>query len=397
MWKKVINILLVLVLAGCAANSNTSFDHTAQIEIGGENRYKALRLTPQIYNASNSDLSDLLIKDSKGENVPYFINRSSKTAYSNRESYQMALINSYIKDDSFYFDYKLAAEQSGDTISTSIEFATKNTNFAKEVDVYGSYDNIHWDYVQKDKLYSIDDKAKLVIEFVRPQKFTHYRLKLANNLEQISFSAVNLIYSVETSEDAYFIEMLEPAFTVKSEDKRTEIIIDGLKNLRLCDVVIHTDSMFKRNVRTPHGTGKEIYNLTLNGTSYADTTIPLNWNISQDDTYIITIADGDDKPITITSISVRYYADDIVFEGEIGSDYTLEFGRDATKTAPVYDIERYKNEILKSTIDKATIGEIHYAAEEITPERDYKLAFNIVIIAVTLLLGTVIVLKLKKK
>ena len=158
MWKKTISILFMLVLVNCYANIPILFAHTTTIEIGGENRYKSVRLTPQIYNVSNSDLSDLLIKNSKGENVPYFINAGSKKVYTNRETYMMVLINSYVKDDSFLFDYKLAVVQNRDTVSTSIEFTTRNTNFVKEIDVYGSYDNMHWDYVQKDKIYSIDDK-----------------------------------------------------------------------------------------------------------------------------------------------------------------------------------------------------------------------------------------------
>ena len=93
---------------------------------------------------------------------------------------------------------------------------------------------------------------------------------------------------------------------------------------------------------------------------------------------------------------MRYYADDVVFEGNIGGNYTLEFGRDATKAAPVYDIERYKNDVLKGTIDKVVIGEIHYSTEEIAPERDFKLVFNIIIVIITLLLGTVILFKLKR-
>ena len=395
MWKRSISILFIVLML--VTSSVSVLAHTAKIEVGGENRYKAVRLTPEVYNASNSSLSDLLIKDSSGENVPYFINTGLKDTYSNRETYQMVLINSYLEDDSFYFDYKLAVAQSSDTISTSIEFATRNSNFAKEVDVYGSYDNVHWDYVQKDKIYSIDDKIKLTIEFIQPQKFTHYRLELANNLEQITFNAVNLIYSIETSDETYFIESLSPEFTIESGDKRTDITIEGLKNLRLCDITIYTDSMFKRNVNTQHGITKEIYNLSLNGTSYADTTIPLNWNIPQDETYTITIWDDDDKPIDISSIVVRYYADEIVFEGKTGEAYTLEFGRDATHAAPVYDIERYKDDILNGTIDKAIIGEVNYDAEIIDPARDYKLVFNIIIIVVTLLLGTVIMLKLKKK
>ena len=404
MRRKAFSILFMLVLVYCYTDTHVLFAHTATIEISGENRYKSVRLTPQIYNVSNSDLSDLLIKNSKGENVPYFLNTSSKKVHTNRETYPMKLINSYVKDDCFLFDYKLAAAQKRDVVSASIEFTTKNTNFAKEVDVYGSYDNIHWDYIQKDKIYSIDDKSKLVINFTKPQKFTHYRLKLANNLEQISFDTVNLIRSIEEIEKTYFIENLEPKYNVESKYKKTTVIIESLKNLRLCDVTIHTDSMFKRNASTLswinkqiyHSRIKEIYNLSLNGTSYADTTIPLDWDIPYDENYSITIVDADDKPITINSITVRYYADEVVFEGTAGEVYTLEFGRDATKTAPVYDITRYKDDVLKGAIDKAAIGVISYTAEKNNTERDYKPFFNIVVTAVALLLGIVILLKLKK-
>ena len=394
MKKKIVSVFIIALLGLAPV---CALAHTAKIEITGENRYKAVRLTPQIYNAANTDLSDLRIKDGSGENVPYFIHSGGVNATTSRESYPMELINSYLKDDNFYFDYKLAAERSSDIISTSVEFSAANASFAKEVDIYGSYDNINWDFVQSDKIYLIDDKSKLAVEFIRPQKFTHYRLKLANNLERISFDAVNLIYSIKTSEETYFIEHFVPGFSIKSEEKRTNIVIEGLKNLRLYDITVHTDSMFKRIAYTPYGISKEIFNLSLNDTSYSDTTIPLNRLISPDDTFTVTIADADDKPIQVNGITVRYYADEIVFEGGKNGAYTLEFGNDPSKSAPVYDIGRYKDEILKGAIDKALISQIAYTqAEAPPPERDYRFIFNLVIIAVTLLLGIVIVLKLKK-
>jgi hypothetical protein len=308
----------------------------------------------------------------------------------------MALVDSYTKDDNFFFDYKLAEEQSGDTIATSIEFATMYTGFAKSVDVLGSHDGINWDFVQSDTLYSVDDKSKLAINFKRPQKFTHYRIRLGNNLERILFHRVNLVYSTVTSEETWFIESLTPSFTVESEDKKTKIIIEGLKHLRLCDMVIETDSMFIRNFSTPGGVKKELYNLSINGALYNDTTLPLNRYVSRDDTYIVTINDADDRPINIKNVTVRYYADDLVFEGNAGETYTLEFGADSVKSAPVYDIGRYKNEILKGPVDRLALGEIRYI--EPAPEKIIfnKIIFNIAVILVALLLGVLIVLKLKK-
>ena len=402
MLKQSINVFSILVWLGCFANSSLAFAHTATIMISGENQYKAIRLTPQIYNTADSALADLLIKDSHAETVPYFINTGSISTYSTRQTNQMTLINAYLKNDNFYFDYKLAVTQESDVLSSSIEFITKDRNFVKTVDIYGSYDDIHWEYIQTDKIYSVDMTSKLFINFKRPQKFTHYRFRLANNIELIEFEAVNLIYHIEINTEISFIESLEPTFRVENDDKKTHIIIEGLKNLRLCDITIHTDSMFKRIIRSENGRNKEIYNLSLNGTSYDDTTIPLYWHISKGDTYTLTITNDDDKPININKITARYYADEIIFEGRPNEVYTLEFGSYPVKAAPVYDIARYKSIILAGAIDRLAIGNVHYSEIDDTGKiipvgnNYYELIFNIVIIAITLLLGTVILLKIKK-
>jgi hypothetical protein len=379
-------------------STSTVLAHVATIQIKGENKYKAIRLTPEIYNNANSDLSDLLIKSSSGEAVPYFINTGFQKLYEEKETYPMSLIHSYTKDNSFYFDYKLATETEWDTLATSIEVSTNNTNFAKIVDVYGSYDNLHWTFVTNDKFYVIDDISKLSIEFSEPNKYTHYRFKLANNLEEISFDTVNLVYSMNARENNYFIESLTPVFHIEEKDQKTYIKIEGLKNLRLGDVTIETDSMFKRRVNLPHLTSKEIYNLSVYDTSYSDTTVPLNGQVSQEDIYSMTVINNDDKPIHIKGITVSYYADEVVFEGDLGESYTLDFGLDSTKTSPVYDIASYKEEILKGTIDQVTISDISYDSAEETPEKwDYKVVFNIVVIATTVLLGVLILSRLRHK
>jgi hypothetical protein len=373
------------------------FSHNADIEIEGENVYKTVRLMPLVYNAAHRSLSDLLIRDNSGENVPFFINSSLRETDEIVETYPMTLINSYIKDENFFFDYRLASQRNGDTIATSVEFSTWDTGFAKRVEVFGSYDNINWEFIQSDMLYVVDGKSKLSIDFRSPQKYTHYRLRLANNMERISFQQVFLKFSQEINEEINFIESFVPAFTVENEDRRTKIIIEGLKNLRLCALEIETDSMFIRNISAPGGIVKELYNLSVNGTSYRDTVLPLNRRVSQDETYTVIINNNDDKPIDIEGITVRYFADDLVFQGNAGSVYTLEFGADLARAAPVYDIGRYRNEILKGPIDRLTLGEISYVeAEPQSKAIFHRIAFNIVVTAIALLLGFLIVLKLKK-
>ena len=399
--KKLISLPLLLYIlllwCCCIAVANKAAAHSAAIEITGEHRYNALILAPSIYNAANADLSDLRVLDSHGENVPFFINNSEKKTSREQVTYALTLANSYVKDSCFYFDYTLTSTTESDTIATSLKFTTNNNNFAKILNVYGSYDNKNWTFVQSDKIYAIDNAVKLYINFAHPQKYTHYRLRLANNFEQIAFSTVKLVYDVETAGESYLVEKLSPQFTMEEHDKTTLIVIYGLKNLRLCDIIIRTDNLFKRTASAQGGMTKELYNLSLNGIYLADLCIPLNRKIALGDTYIITIANGDDKPISIDAITVRYYSDELVFEGKTGEIYWLEFGADVTKKAPIYDIASYKNEILKGKLNHVRIGEIIYTTKTAMPEKDYKVIFNIVVVTVALVLGTVILLRLKRR
>lgn len=392
MIKRVLGITFIFVLF----INSSCFAHTAIVDNSGTDKYKSVRLTSEIYNNANSDLSDILVKNQDGENVPYFINTSYHKAYRNLIDYPMSLINSYLKDDAFYFDYKVIDLPDGDTVSTSIELVTEKTNFAKSIEVFGSYDNLHWEKIQDDSIYSVNSRKKLTINFIAPQKFTYFRLKLANNLEKIAFDKVKLVYNNSTYEESYFIEALTPKYQVENKDNITYIKIEGLKNLRLADITVLSDSMFKRMIRTPFG-DKEIYNLSFNGISYVDTTVPFNWSIPSDDTLELTIENNDDKPISIKGIIVKYYADEIVFDGGGSNSFKLYFAKDESKKAPIYDISSYKQEILKEKIDKLTINNIEFNAPQETKQTDYKIIFNIVIVITTILLGGIILLKLRKR
>ena len=395
MFRKIISIVFIIFLLPASVSA-----HTATIEISGGSTYKAVRLTPEIYNYANSDLSDILIKDEKGDNVPYFINSGRRTYYeTDAQVYPMTLINAYTKDESFYFDYMLSDTPDRDIEGTSIDITTNNTGFAKDIELYGSYDNLNWEFVQNDTIYSIDGKSKLNIELTNTRKYTHYRFKLGNNLERISFDTVTLMYNHFTQEESNFTESLFPDFSTEEKDSRTYISIDGLKNLRLKGISVNADGVFVRTVSSPFGISKEIYNLSFNDASYLDTTIALNGLFSADDTFVLTIDNGDDRPLRVKGITVDYFVDELVFAGGDDGIYTLDFGADDTKTAPVYDIEKYKYEILAGDIYKLVISDVKIDAgseAEATPF-DYRIIFNVVVVLVAVFLGLLLLIKLRKK
>jgi len=283
MMKRIISFIGVFILLSGCAGTFTAPVHSAGIIVSGENRYKAVRLIPPVYNAANGDLSDLRVKDGDGEAVPFFID-----------------------------------------------------------------------------------------------------------------STIN-------SDNGYYIESCTPEFRVDSMDRKTLISLTGLRNMRLVDITIDSDSMFKRSVNVSGDYIKELYRLNLDGETSSDLTIPVLRYKPNDETIVVTVSDGDDKPINITGVTARYLADEIVFEGNAGEAYMLEFGSDPDKKMPVYDIARYKNDILQGTVDRAALGDINFDNAETVSKEDeaarqqvYRYLFNILIIAVALLLGAVIVLGIVK-
>lgn len=394
-----LNKTLLLAVLCVLSLAQTALAAEALIENSGNNSYKSVRIPPEVAHNANANLSDILVTDDKGKTLPYFINSSSNQTSSTINNYPMTLLNAYIKDDKFYLDYMLTDVPSSDVLATSINITTRNRGFAKNVVLYGSYDNVHWEHVKEDKIYNVDGNVKLQVEFNLPQKFTHYRFMLDNNLEKISFESVSLNYSIENTSRLYFEETISPEFYVEEIGKHTQIYIQGLLNLRLKDIEIETDSTFKRRAFVEEmSVSQEIYNISFDGIKHSQTAIEMPNRKIRDDTLTIIINNNEDAPIDIAGIKVRYYADEIVFEDKGSETFTLNFSSNSSIPAPIYDIKSYKTEILKGDIDSLSIKEINLAeVSEIEPSFDFKLLYNIGIIAICLLLGVLILLKLRNK
>lgn len=394
MWIKsfLFTVLCVLSL------SQTALASEAFVPNSGDNSYKSVRITPEIAQNSNGNLSDILVKNDADVTIPYFINSSSHQSNIITKDYPMMLLNSYTKYDAFYLDYTLIDLPDSDVVATSINIVTQNDSFAKNIVVYGSYDDVYWEKIKEDTIYRVDNSVDLQIKFDQPQKFTHYRLMLANNLEEIIFDTVYLNYSLESNSELYFEEIIIPSFSVEELGKYTKIHINGLRNLRVKDIELETSSIFKRYVSTD-GFDQELYNLFFDGIQYSQTVITLQNAKINDDTLVLTISNNDDMPIIIDAIQVSYYADEIIFEGKESEYFILEFTSDNSITAPVYDIESYKNQILNERIDTLSVEKITLdeMIEPAVDSFDFKILYNIGIIIVSLVLGILILLKLKSK
>jgi hypothetical protein len=396
--KLLVSTLLFIVLFNTVAYA-LGFSYSAVVESRGSKKYKAIKLTPQIYNNIRGNMADLMLYDKNGEPIPYFINSFAESEIEAKNSYEMKRVNSFVKDEFFYYDYALKHPLNEDIIATSIEVQTDNEGFAKTVEILGSYDNIHWEKVLDDILYNVEGNKKLEIAFDSNKKYTFYRFKISNNLERVSFNSVQLKYNKIMQKKEYFTDTISPNFTVIEKGNKTVIKVKDFKNLKLSSITIKTNSVFKRNVTFNGEESKMLYNLNFKNINYSDLTIPLNQNRIESDTSEIWIDNKDDKPIKIQSIEAKYLVDEMIFDGSKSNEYYLKFGNREAQTPKSYDISNYKEQVLNEGYDVLSIKDIKAETHEVSQEPkkyDYKIIFNIAILIVAVVLGIVIFLKLKK-
>lgn len=390
MIRLITSIVALLILLNA-----TVYADRAVIEVAGDTKYKAVRLGTEIYNKANSNLSDLMLYDESDEVIPYFINSYEINQNASEQRYPIKLIDTFVKDDFYYHDFSLAQKYTHDVISTSVTVESSNDNFAKNIELYGGFDGVNWEFVSNDKLYSVQDSKKLYINFAKPVKYTHLRFKISDSAERVSFKGGEFVYNQKLTSLDHFIQSEEVDFSIEEVEKETILTISGFKNVRLREIELVTDSMFKRNVRLEGGTGKVLYNLKFNETAYADTVLNADGFKSDKDEIRVIVSNGDDKPIKVEKILAAYYTDEIVFEYKSGQKVFLSFG-DAEKTAPPrYDIANYKDMVLSEKIDRLTVSFIE--SENVpVPDvpKDYTWIYNLVIILIAVVLGVIFLLKL---
>ena len=398
MLKKLIASIVIFIALPSNAAYALDYAYNTTIDNTGSYKYKAVRLTPEIYNKIRGDMADLELYDKDNESVPYFINSFVESEIESRNTYNMKLVSSFIKDEYSYYDYALENQQNGDVTATSMEVQTKQEGFAKKVEIFGGYDNVNWEKVQEDILYSVDGNKKLEITFNGVKKYTYYRFKIPNNLEKISFSSVLLKFNKTMQNKEYFINSISPEFSTEEREHTTAIKIQGLKNLKLSSITLKTDSIFKRRVTFDGSNSKVLYNLDFASTSYRDLTIPLSSYRVTSDTAEVIIENKDDKPIEVSGIEAKYLADELVFDGSKSSEYILRFGNSEIQTPKKYDISNYKELILKEGYDVLKVKELKEESSKvpIKEQYDYKLIFNISISLAAVVMGIIVFLKLKK-
>ena len=396
------SLAAALIIALSATNVfGEEFIGRAEILLSSDGEYQAVRLVPEIYNHLNRNLADILIKDEAGNILPYFIN-SYDIFVSDALTITtpLVLVYSFIYEGDSFFDYKVETVSNRDTLATSLLVQTSSSMFAKSIELWGSHDGIEWSFVQRDSLYRVDGSEKLTIYFSTVQRYTHYRIKIPNDgNNDLLINGMVLEYSQHAVEQNFFSEPFQPTFDIVQDGRNTVIELHGLRNVRINELTIHTNSRFQRPVSFANGRTQELYNLNFasGGQYYRSLTLNFGGYSEQQNIMTVTIHNGDNSPIDIENITLTYFADEIVFEAGSGAFATLFFGNSSITRPPVYDIVNYKAFILNAGYEVLPFQSIVFTEEIILEPRDFSFVFNIVLVAISILLGFVILIRLRRQ
>ena len=211
---------------------------------------------------------------------------------------------------------------------------------------------------------------------------------------------INSFIKNSDNEEEYLSNSIYPKFSSEEIGNTTLIKIEGIRNLKLESITLKTDSIFKRKVTFQGNVSKMLYNLDFDNKNDSDLTIPLDhlYKVNSE-TAEIRIDNNDDKPIKVSEIEVKYFVDEIIFDGSKSMNYELKFGNIYDENKKNYDISNYKDLILEEGYDVLDLKDIKEEALKtpVKEEYDYGFIFNIAISLTAIVMGLIIFLKLKNK
>lgn len=385
------------------------WQYSKPIVIPGQAAYYELYLDPEVYKGAAEDLRDLRIVDNTGKYVPFYRESGEERPEEHNITYSATLVHSVKKNGNTLFDYRVTPlAKNTDIQGNRLEFKLPAEDFLLHVQLLGSYDGVVWEPLAKSDLYAVDGREQNSIDLGSTYKFSYYRLVAEKNVADLQFPALTLQHSNRVIKAELFKQRQEAEYEIQEEDKRTEIIIHNDDRLRVSGLQLESSGSFTRRFELYDGEGRvipvtgigELYRLDFKDTEIASTAI-VPVKASSASILRIVIHNQDDAPIALSGLKLEYLLDRIVFAADGAQPYRLLYGN-AEAAAPQYDIVNFKDYIAGENRPLARLGaaELRQAPETAVSDTSWlqsRLGFNIVIIAVSLLLILFLARKLSRK
>jgi len=343
--------------AAALAADMLGWSHFEPLETQGGSKYKAVFLTDEVYAHALPNLFDLRIVDKAGKQVPYYIQAGNVSREQNETLIATRAIGSYKKDEDGYFDYAVVVQPGVDPTANKIVFgALPAGNFVRQIEMYGSYDNVKWQYVVKGQIYRVDGRIRNELPLEGIRKFAYYRVKVLDNIGDLAPGEMKLVFAENRAEWSRYERSFVPAFETKDEQRETVITLHNPNKLRIKRIVFdiadnfqRTYNLFEQGKTASFLQSGEIYNLKFSGVDISSKGITLKKQLL-DDTIVVKINNRDDRPLQIKGVSAEYYVDKLVFQDLGEGPYRLYFGN-AKAEKMAYELALQQNYIEKEAQD----------------------------------------------
>ncbi|MCL6602068.1 MAG: DUF3999 domain-containing protein [Paenibacillus sp.] len=384
---------------------STSWRFSKQIELESKAAYQHFYLDNEVYGQAAVDLRDLRIMNGSGEFIPFYIDSEAEAIEESVVSYTSSLVRTARKGRDTLFDYKIIPiRENTDIQGNTLVFDLPEEAFLKHVQVFGSYDGNTWELLKKSDLYSTDGLNQNRIELEATYKFSHFRLLVKDNIENLNFGKLQLLHNNRELRMTSYLRLQTPNYEIKQEGNRTEINVHNKDHLKVSKIILQSSGNFTRSYELLDDSGKgigtkgsgELYRMDFKDARIEAADIVPSTVVTS--SFKIIIYNHDDAPIKISGINTEYLVDKLVFAESGAGPYQLRYGNVEAST-PQYDISNFKDLIEAGDVGLATLGAENTVLKEITSAKSNgffnKMGFNAVIIVVSLLLIIILARKMK--
>jgi len=307
-------------------------------------------LDQDAFNNAKNDLSDLRIINAKGDETAYKL-VIEKGTFSQKNIYPIKILNNSFVPGQYNL-FVIDFGQSG-FLNSGLKILTASENFRRQVEISGSNDMQNWNVLKTDGyIYDYTDrrasfKAQNTTVDYPENTYRYLHVKIFMGGE--ASLTINTVQVSRISVSAIKETVLAPKYDTYEQNRVSGVIIDlEKKGWPTSSILLNSpDGNFNREVVVYESNDRNNWRLlgqgyifSYNTPKFKGANLSLVYTESNSRYLKVEIYNGDNRPISITGLSVKAILRNIVFQYEPVTSYRLYYGNNQARF-PEYDIEKF--------------------------------------------------------
>ncbi|TDW47264.1 hypothetical protein EV144_105282 [Flavobacterium sp. 270] len=347
---KLNNFILLLLLANISFGQ---FQTTGKLKGVAQNGFHEIRLSPEIRSFSKQDLSDIRIFNSKGNEIPYFIQNS--TTISSDSFTEYPIISKKVEPKK---STSIIIEVPSTKNNKQLSLFIANSDAVKKYSISGSDDQKEWFGISDSQsLYDLNSASEAsVVKTISYPLSTYKYLKIDFDDKKTLPINILKVGNFTTSIQTQSLDLIVPKKSATTEipskkETQIHILFDAPQIINQIVFEVSKPTYYNRQVvlykkttreikRKSQVYEEEIASFELNSNVKNSFTIP---EIFEKEIFI-KIENQDNLPLTIAAVKFNQKPISIIADLDAGESYTLKTGN-KNSIQPDYDLSNFKNKI----------------------------------------------------